>query len=103
MFLKYIKQKENYQKKDPYLIQIEYANHLNQILRKNWELILKYRSAQKTLNNNSDICNDKLYNKKQLIFISGTIIIFADEASFSKSSTNNKMWAILGNIVEMPP
>ena len=69
MFLKYIKQKENYQKKDPYLIQIEYANHLNQILRKNWELILKYRSAQKTLNKNSDICNAKLYNKKQLFFI----------------------------------
>ena len=67
MFLKYKKQKENYKKKDPYLIQIDYANHLNQILSKNCELILKYRSAQKTLTNNSDICSAKLYNKKQLL------------------------------------
>jgi hypothetical protein len=97
------KQKVNVPKSDPYFVTTNYIAHFKSIIQKCWPNILKYRSALQQENKITDIGNAIAYRQsKEICKNSICIILFADEADFSKSSTQNKLYFILGQVMDLP-
>ncbi|CAF1009670.1 unnamed protein product, partial [Brachionus calyciflorus] len=95
---KKISKKDNYQTPAS-VICLDYVKKFEYILTKNYELINQYKE-ETLLKKSSDIINSNAYllNEEKKI----SIILFTDDVQFSKSS-NKKVYAILGQIFELPP
>ena len=86
------KQKVNVPKSDPYFVTNNYVEHFKSIIHKYWPAILNYREKLNQEINITDIGNGFAYKQsKEICNNSICIIIFADEADFSKSTNQQKI------------
>ena len=95
--------KANSNKISPYYIDHDYLDRFILIISKYWEQILEYRKQLKQDTLITDIGNAQQYqHSTSLDHNSVSIILFIDQANFSKSTQDNNLYYILGQILELP-
>ena len=95
--------KKNIAKSDPFFIQHNYLEDFKKVMAKNWPKVLEYRQNYVKEVCITDICNAEAFVKSSQISINSvSLILFVDEASFSKSSVGNKMYFVLAQIMDLP-
>ena len=99
----YVNQKENLNKPSPYYITHNYYDSFRLIITKYWHKILKYRSELKRETLITYICNaEENKNSTEIALNSVSLILFVDQANFSKSTLDNNLYFILGQIMDLP-
>jgi hypothetical protein len=99
------KQKINIPKHEPYFVTHDYVSHLRLIIEKHWHKIIEYRQTLDTVQDITDINNAQAFNQSKQNEISHnsiSLILFVDEADFSKSTSKNKLYFILGQVLDLP-
>ena len=99
----YVNKKENLNKTTPYYITHNYQDRFRLIIAKYWNDILSYRVQLKEETDISDICNAQEYKESnQSETNSVSLILFIDQANFSKSTQENNLYYVLGQIMDLP-
>jgi hypothetical protein len=96
--LNYMNPKVNLNKTTPYYINHDYKERFRLIIAKNWSSIQDYREELKNEPLISDICNARAYKSSEHGSNEVSLILFVDQANFSKSTKDNNLNFILGQI-----
>jgi hypothetical protein len=95
--------KTNANKISPYYINHEFVSRFILIISKYWEQIIEYRKELKQETFITDVGNAQHYkHSNEIDHNSVSLILFIDQANFSKSTQDNNLYYILGQILELP-
>ena len=94
--------KTNANKISPYYINHDFLSRFILIISKYWEQIIEYRKQLKQETLITDLGNAQHYShSNEIDHNSVSLILFIDQANFSKSTQDNNLYYILGQILEL--